>query len=64
MLLSGKQFLGFAHSSARNHVSWASFHSDQHGGREVFLSLLSGEVAAMEELLLHRAANPKRTPVI
>lgn len=62
MLVSGKQFLGFAHSPARKEVSWATFHSNQHGRGEVFPFFPSGEVIAIEELLLCRATNlPKRT---
>ena len=51
MLLSRKQFLGFAHSPARKEGSWASFHSNQRGSRDVFFSFPSGEVRAIEELL-------------
>lgn len=51
MLLSRKQFLGFAHSPAWKEGSWASFPSNQHGSRDVFSSFPSGEVRAVEGLL-------------
>lgn len=61
MLLSGKQFLGVAHSPARK-AGHASTTISVDRERLPFLS--SGEATAMEKLLLNRAAMLKRTSVI